>query len=284
MDRREIKFLEKTAYEMRQDVVHMGPRANITPHIAPAFSCADIVAALYFKFMKLNPQDPKDPDRDRFVISKGHACMILYAALARRGFFPQDWLWNVKNVGSKLQGHPDMNKTPGVDSTSGSLGNGLSMALGMAMALKYQKNYNRKVFCIIGDGDSQEGMIWEAAAMASTRRVDNLIAILDFNHLQGSGQVEDIINMEPVVDRWKSFGWNVMEVNGHCMEDICTKLDIAVHYHGKPTILIAHTVKGKGVSFMEHNNAWHARGLKDSEYAQAIEELQTRINQIEEET
>lgn len=283
MDRRKIKELEKTAYELRLDTIHMGPRSGNVPHLGPALSCADFVTALYFNFMHVDPKNPHWEDRDRFVISKGHACLIVYAALARLGFFPTEELWKVKQCNAMLQGHPDMKKIPGIDATSGSLGNGLSFALGIALALRYEKKKSH-VYCVLGDGDSQEGMIWEAAMLAGARHVDNLTAILDYNHLQGSGAVDQILPMEPMADKWKSFGWHVLEMNGHSMEDICNKIDMARRFPGQPTIIIAHTTKGKGVSFMENNNAWHARAMTDAEYAQAVDELQKRIHEIEQES
>ena len=223
MDRKELKFLKKTAYEIREDVIHMGPRSGNVPHIGPALSCTDIVTTLYFKYMNVDPANPHWDGRDRFVISKGHACLAVYAALAKKGYFPTEELWKVKSVNAMLQGHPDMKKIPGIDATSGSLGNGLSFALGMAIGLKYQKN-PAHVYCILGDGDSQEGMIWEAAMFAGAHRYDNLTAILDYNHQQGSGSVEEILSMEPMADKWKSFNWNVLEANGHDFEDLANKI------------------------------------------------------------
>ena len=283
MDRKEVKYLEQTACEIRRDVIHMGPRSGNVPHIGPALSCTDIITALYFNIMDVDPKNPHWEDRDRFVISKGHACLSLYAALAKKDYFPTEELWKVKQCNAMLQGHPDMKKIPGIDATSGSLGNGLSFALGIAMAVKYQQK-NSRVYALLGDGDSQEGMIWEAAMLAGSRRVDNLVAVLDYNHLQGSGSTDQILSMEPLADKWRSFNWNVMEANGHSMEDLVNKLEIAKHYHGRPTIIIAHTVKGKGVSFMENNNAWHARPLTDDEYAQAIRELDEKLAQIAQES
>lgn len=279
MDQKECKRLELAATQLRKDVIQIGKKIVI--HAGGSLSCADIVAALYYKIMSVKPSDPHWEDRDRFVISKGHSCLTVYAALAELGFFPREELWNAKEVGSILQGHPDMKKTPGIDATSGSLGNGLSFALGIALALKYQKK-NSQVYCLIGDGDSQEGMIWEAAMLAGAKRTDNLVAILDYNHLQGSGVVEDIIPMEPLADKWAAFGWNVLAVNGHDMADIVSKLETAKNYHGRPTIIIAHTVKGKGVSFMENNNRFHASPLSAEEYEQAMRELDAHMAEIQE--
>ena len=274
MDRNEIRRLEMAAVQLRRDVLDIGKKIVI--HAGGSLSCADIVAALYFRCMNIDPANPHWEDRDRFVMSKGHSCLVQYAALAELGFFPKDELWHAKEVGSILQGHPDMKKTPGVDATRGSLGNGLSFALGIALALKYQKK-TAQVYALIGDGDAQEGMIWEAAMLAGARRTDNLIAILDYNHLQGSGVVEDIIPMEPLADKWASFGWNVLQVNGHNMSDVVDRLEMARDYHGRPTVIIAHTVKGKGVSFMENNNKWHASPVTPEEYQQAAAELDAQM-------
>ncbi|MCC8189934.1 MAG: transketolase [Planctomycetes bacterium] len=264
-----IEYLMAIARDLRKDIVEIAFRAQGPSHPGPALSCIDFVTALYFQVMTIDPNDPKREDRDRFVLSKGHAAPALYAALARRGFFPREWLWTLRSPGSALQGHPCMKKTPGVDMTSGSLGNGLAAALGMALYGK-QRRLPYRVFCLLGDGECQEGVVWEAAAAAPALRADNLVAIVDYNHFQSCGATEDIVPMEPFADKWRSFNWNVLTMNGHNLPDILNTLDIAVHYRGRPTAIIAHTVKGKGVSFMEHDNSWHQKIPTPEEYEQAM--------------
>jgi transketolase len=260
------------AREIRKDIIEIAFKAQGPSHPAPALSCADILAALYFKIMKIDPANPRWEERDRFILSKGHACPALYATLAERGYFDKSLLYTVRRLNSKLQGHPDMNKTPGVDMTSGSLGNGLSTGLGIAMALKIKK-IQSNVFVVIGDGELQEGENWEAAMAAPKFGIDNLVAIVDYNHLQSCGYTDQTLPLEPLRDKWEAFGWKVFEMNGHNMEDIVNKLEIAVRFQGRPIVLIAHTVKGKGVSFMENSNAWHAKIPTQAQYEQALREL-----------
>ena len=280
--KKEINELKKMACTMRMDVVHMGPRSGNVPHVGPAFSCADIVSALYFHFMNVRPEDPHWEDRDRFVISKGHGALCVYSALAHRGFFSVDELWKIKQVGAMLQGHPDMKKIPGIDATTGSLGNGMSFALGIAAAMNLGKK-SGKVYCLLGDGEAQEGIVWEAAMYAGAKKLDNFITILDYNHQQGSGVVDDIIDMEPLKDCWKKFGWRVLEINGNCMEEVCSALEMAQVFHGGPTLIVAHTIKGNGVSFMEDNNDWHSKMVNEEEYKTAIAELEAQYKSLEEE-
>ncbi len=242
-------------------------------HPGGSLSCADIIAALYFKELRIDPSRPSWSKRDRFVLSKGHACPALYAALALRGFFPLRQLATLRKTDSSLQGHPDPRCTTGIESTSGSLGQGLSIALGMALAARLRK-MGYRVFCLLGDGDLQEGQTWEAASLASHLKMDNLIAIVDYNELQGEGSVHEIHDVEPLVGRWQAFGWQAIEVDGHSIPSILSAFDQAKRSRGKPTVVIAHTIKGKGVSFMENNNEWHgSRGLSDEELAAAINEL-----------
>jgi transketolase len=264
-------FLREKAREIRKDIIEIAYKAG-PAHQGGALSCADIMAALYFKILKVDPANPRWEERDRFILSKGHACPVLYATLAERGYFDKSLLYSVRRINSLLQGHPDMNKTPGVDMTSGSLGNGLSIGLGMALALKIRQ-IQSNVFVILGDGELQEGEVWEAAMAAPRQGVDNLIAIVDYNHLQASGSIDQILPVEPLQAKWEAFGWKVFEINGHNMDDIITKLEMAVGFKGRPTVLIAHTIKGKGVSFMENNIAWHGRIPTQEEYEQALTEL-----------
>lgn len=267
-----IADLKRIALEIRRDIVEMAYKATGPSHPAPSLSVADIVTALYFHFMELDPKNPQWEDRDRFILSKGHAAPVLYAALAKKGFFPRDWLWTLRSVGSKLQGHPVMNKTPGIDMTSGSLGNGLSAGLGMALYLK-QRGKCAKVFVMLGDGECQEGLVWEAAISAPALKADNLIAIVDYNHFQSCGSIEDIVPMEPFAGKWRAFNWNVLTMNGHDMVDIVRTLEIATRYRGHPTVIIAHTVKGFGVDYMENDNTWHQKTPTKAEYERAMTEL-----------
>ena len=268
----DYKLLAEKANLLRQDIIEMAFKSPGTSHPGPALSCADIVAVLYFGMMKLRPQEPHWEDRDRFVLSKGHACPALYAALAELGYFSKEEFYHFRGVHGMLQGHPDMKKIPGVDMTSGSLGNGFSVAAGMAYALKL-KNNPAHVYALLGDGESQEGMVWESAMEAPILGLDNLTAIIDYNHYQSCGATDDIISMEPFAEKWKAFNWNVMEMNGHDIPDIVSKLEQARNFHGRPTVIIAHTIKGKGVSFMEHNNEWHSKRPTQEQYIQAMEEL-----------
>lgn len=271
---RELLGLKKRAVQLRRDIIEMSAHCgNGAIHVGPALSCADIMAALYFKILRIDPGNPSWEERDRFILSKGHGYAALYAALAERGYFPREELMTARGINSRLQGHPVLGKTPGVDMVSGSLGNGLSCGLGIAMALKLQGRKHTKVYVILGDGEIQEGMVWEAAMAAPNKRIDNLVAIVDYNHYQSCGDVDEINSLHPIVDKWKSFGWKVMEMNGHDMDDIVSKLSIAKEFSGRPVCIIAHTVKGKGVSFIEHNNKWHARICTEEEYSLAMAEL-----------
>ena len=267
-----IKELKLQAIQTRRDILNQGPRCGCRVHVAPGLSCADIVTALYFDILNIRPDQPDWQERDRFVISKGHACPALYSVLARRGYFPEEELWRAKNLHSMLQGHPDMRKTPGVDMTSGSLGNGMATGFGIALGMKYLKLKSR-VFVLLGDGDSQEGVVWEAAMAAPNKHCDNLKVIIDYNHLQSSGSVDEIMSMEPLADKWKAFNWKVFEMNENDMEDVVRTLRMAYSFQGRPVAVIAHTVKGKGVSFIENNNAWHSKLPTEDELQRAMREL-----------
>jgi transketolase len=268
----EITDLREKAREIRKDIMEIAYKAQGPSHEGPSLSCTDILTALYFKIMKIDPANPRWEKRDRLVLSKGHACPALYSALAERGYFDKELLYTVRCLNSKLQGHPDMNKTSGIDMTSGSLGNGLSTGLGIALALRIRK-IRSNVFVILGDGESQEGEVWEAAMATPRLGIDNLIAIVDYNHLQSGGYTDQILSLEPLRAKWEAFGWKVFEMNGHNMEDIVNKLEMAVSFQGRPVVLIAHTIKGKGVSFMENNHIWHGRIPTQAEYEQALSEL-----------
>ena len=256
---------------MRKDIVRMiGAAKSGNP--GGSLSAADIVASLYFKVMRHDPANPKWPDRDRFVLSKGHAGPVLYAALAESGYFPVEELMTFRKINSRLQGHPDMNKTPGVEFSTGSLGHGLGAAVGMAIAGKLD-NRDYRVFAMIGDGESQEGAIWEAGMAAAHYKLDNLTAILDHNGLQIDGPNVEVMGLEPVADKWRAFGWNVIEIDGHDFGQILGALDPSRKDPGKPTMIIARTTKGKGVSFMENAVDWHGKAPRPEEVEQAIAEL-----------
>lgn len=266
-----VQELENKAKALRKDViVSMG--VGVAGHIGGSNSSADIVAALYFYKMKYDPANPKMEDRDRFLLSKGHVAILQYAALAEAGFFPVEDLKTTKDIGSHLQGHPDVLKTPGIEAGTGSLGQGLSIGLGMALGMKLDK-INRKVYVLIGDGETGEGQIWEAALAASHYKADNLIAIVDRNGLQANGKTEDRMNSACLEEKWKSFGWEVININGHNMEEILQALDETDEMKGKPTVIIADTVKGQGVSFAENVVSFHNSPLTEEQYQQALQEL-----------
>jgi transketolase len=266
-----IEELKEMAVNIRCDIIEMIATAK-AGHPGGSLSAADVVTALYFRVMRLDPGNPDWPDRDRFILSKGHACPVWYAALAERGYFDKSHLGTLRQLNSILQGHPDMRKTPGIDMTAGSLGHGLSAGLGMALSGKLrEKGYH--VWVIIGDGESQEGSIWEAAMAAAKWKADNLTAILDRNHLQNDDCVDTEMPIEPLADKWRAFGWHVLEIDGHDMEEVVETLERAKTIKGKPTIIIAHTIKGKGVSFMENVVEWHGKAPCKEEAQQALEEI-----------
>ena len=251
---------KKFACQIRKDVVTMIHQGG-EGHPGPALSVADILAVLYNDFLNIDPKRPKWNERDRFILSKGHACPVLYAALARKGFISTDEYPTLRRYGSRLQGHPDI-KTPGVDMTSGSLGNGLSIGLGMALASRMQ-NIDNYVYVVTGDGELQEGVLWEAVNAAAKYRADRLIAFIDNNGMQSGGTVAEVGNMTNIAKRFEAFGWHVQEIDGHDIEAIYKAVIAAQNEKGIPSAIVAHTVKGKGVPFMEHNNAWH-KGTPDA--------------------
>jgi transketolase len=242
-------------------------------HLGGSFSAAEIMAAMYFHQLRIDPKNPDWPDRDRFVASKGHCAPVYYAALAQAGFFPKEWLKSFRQIGSRLQGHPDRNKLPGVDMNSGPLGHGLSVGVGLALSGRL-RGAGYRTYVLLGDGESQAGIVWEAAMTASKYKVDNLTAILDYNGVQLDGPVCNVMPLEPLVDKWRAFGWHVFEIDGHNIHEILDTLDAAPGIHSKPTMVIAHTVKGKGVSFMENDCAWHGRAPNEEEFERALAELQ----------
>ncbi len=263
--------LEGIARKVRIHIVKSTHEAG-SGHPGGSLSSADILTALYFEIMDHRPDEPKWDDRDRFVLSKGHAAPALYGALAEAGYFPDDKLMTLRKLESDLQGHPDMRKTVGVDASTGSLGQGLSIACGMALAAKIDRDAFY-VYAICGDGEIQSGQIWEAAMFASHHKLDNLIVFLDRNQLQIDGSTEDVISIEPLVSKWKSFGWHVQEIDGHDMEEIVDAVNEAKEKDGKPSMIIAHTVKGKGITFMEGSLAFHGKAANDEQLEIALEEL-----------
>ena len=263
--------LKKIANQIRIDIIEEVYRGK-SGHPGGSLSCADILAVLYFNQMNINPQEPKSEQRDRFVLSKGHCSPALYGALAERGYFDRELLLTFRGVESILQGHPDMKKIPGVDMSTGSLGQGLSCANGMAMASKLDHNGNR-VYCLMGDGEIEEGQIWEAAMSASQYKLDNLCVIVDNNNLQIDGTVEEVMSSYPIDKKFESFGFHVINIDGHNMKQIIDAFDEAKTVKGKPTAIIAKTVKGKGVSFMENAVGWHGKAPNEEEYNTAIQEL-----------
>ncbi len=273
LDPKQLKELKSIARLLRIDVLKMLNEAG-SGHTGGSLSAVEIITALYFYKMRHNPKNPKWPDRDRFVLSKGHGAPALYAALARCGYFDFSELMTLRKMGSILQGHPDMNFTPGIDISTGSLGQGLSMANGMALALRLDRRPSR-VYVLLGDGEIQEGQVWEAAMAAVHYRLDNLCAIIDYNRLQIDGRVEEVMNIEPIADKWTSFGWEVFLVDGHDFEKIITAFDKAEKVKEKPSLLIARTIKGKGVSFFEDKVEYHGVAPTNDELERALEELKT---------
>ena len=263
--------LEKIAVEVRKGIVTSVHSAK-SGHPGGSLSAADIFTYLYFVEMHVDPANPKDENRDRFVLSKGHVAPGLYAALAQRGFFPVEELTGLRHIGSMLQGHPDMKHIPGVDMSSGSLGQGFSAAVGMALAGKMDgKDY--RVYALAGDGEIQEGQIWEASMFAGARKLDNLVLIVDNNGLQIDGNIADVCSPYPIEDKFRAFNFHVITINGHDFDEIAAALKEARETKGMPTAIIAKTVKGKGVSFMENEAGWHGKAPNDEEYAIAIEDL-----------
>ena len=272
MDEAKRKELEEMARKIRVDIVEMLCEAG-SGHPGGSLSLADIFSYLYFSgILNIDPKNPAKRDRDRVVLSKGHGCPVWYAALAEKGYFDKSHLKTLRKYGSILQGHPDMNKTPGVDMTTGSLGQGLSCAVGMAIGAKLDR-LDCNIFAIVGDGECDEGQIWEAAMAASHYKLGNLIAILDRNGLQIDGYTKDIMKSEPLIDKWKSFGWEVIEINGHNFDEIDDSINKAISVKSKPVCIIANTVKGKGVSFMEDECGWHGKAPSEDEKDKALGDI-----------
>ena len=267
----DYKQYEEIASRVRVDIVKAVHKAG-SGHPGGSLSAADIVTALYFKEMNIDPQNPRMEGRDKFILSKGHAGPVQYAALAERGYFPKEEILELRKLGNKFQGHPNMHKVPGVEMSTGSLGQGISVAAGMAMANKLDGNPGR-VYVMLGDGEIQEGLVWEAAMSAAHYKLDNLVGILDWNGLQIDGKNENVMTVTPVDEKFKSFGWNVVVIDGHDFEQIFAAFDQARACKGQPTMIIAKTVKGKGVSFMENEAGWHGKAPNAEQIEQAVAEL-----------
>ena len=268
---KDVKELEKIANNVRIGIIESVYAAK-SGHPGGSLSIADILTVLYFNQMNIDETKPQDKSRDRLVLSKGHCAPALYSTLAERGFFEKGLLKTLRNINGKLQGHPDMNKIPGVDMTTGSLGQGLSAANGMAMASKLGKEGIR-VYCICGDGEMEEGQIWEAAMSSSHYKLDNLCLIIDNNNLQIDGNVDKVMNIYPLDEKFRSFGFEVIQVDGHNIAELINAFEQAKKVKGKPTAIIANTIKGKGVSFMENQAGWHGKSPNQEEYEQSMQEL-----------
>lgn len=267
-----MNSLKRKANEIRKGIIK-GVHSAKSGHPGGSLSAADIFTYLYFEEMNIDPADPKNPDRDRFVLSKGHVAPGYYATLAERGFFPKEDLTTLRHIGSHLQGHPCIAHTPGVDMSSGSLGQGISAAVGMALAAKLQ-NKDYRVYTLLGDGEIQEGQVWEASMFAGHKKLDNLVVIVDNNGLQIDGNIEDVCSPYPIADKFKAFNFNVVEIDGHDFDQIADAFKAARECKGMPTAIIAKTVKGKGVSFMENQASWHGSAPNDEQFEIAMKDLE----------
>jgi len=277
MKRPDILELKKKAIEIRKDILKMLTLAG-SGHTGGSLSLVEILLALYYYKLKINSSRPEWKERDRLLLSKGHGCPALYAVLADKGYFPKEKLWGLRKLGSQLQGHPQLGLA-GIEISSGSLGQGLSIANGMALALRLDK-INARVYCLMGDGETNEGQVWEAVMTASHYKLDSVSAIIDCNKLQIDGFCCEIKDMEPYLHKWKDFGWHAIETDGHDLEKLMDSLDEAESIKGKPTVIVAHTVKGKDVSFIENKVEWHGIAPKKEEYERAVKELDEKLKKI----
>jgi transketolase len=275
----EIANIEKASVKIREDVIRMLLEAG-SGHSAGSLGTADIFASLYFKILNINPEKPEDPDRDRFILSNGHICPVWYATLAHRGYFHKHDLKKLRKLGSTLQGHPHNLSAPGIENSSGSLGQGLSQAVGMALAAKMDKK-KYFVYCMTGDGELDEGQNWEAAMFASAHKIDNLIWIVDRNNIQQDGYTEDVLPLEPLRDKLEAFGWYVIEIDGHNVEEIINSCNMAKTILERPVVIIAHTIAGHGVDFMEYKFEWHGKPPNKKEAKNALTQLRTLEGKIE---
>ena len=268
--------LQEIAKNIRTSIIEM-LNASQSGHPGGSLSAVEILTTLYFKEMKVDVKNPRWEDRDRFVLSKGHATPVLYSTLAEKGFFPKEELINFRKISTMLQGHPDMKDIPGVDMTTGSLGQGLAAANGMALAGKLD-NKDYRVYAMVGDGESQEGIIWEAAMLSAHYKLDNLTVFLDHNGLQIDGETKNIMNVDPIDEKFKAFGWHVININGHSYDEIHKAIDEAKNTKGKPTMIVSKTIKGKGVAFMENQAGWHGKAPNTEETKLALEEIGGGLN------
>ncbi|WP_044039311.1 transketolase [Clostridium bornimense] len=264
-------MLGEKANIVRQDIINMLTESS-SGHPGGSLSCTDILVTLYFNEMRYDVKNPNDENRDRFVLSKGHAAPALYATLSEAGFFPKEELMTLRKINSKLQGHPNMNYVPGVDMSTGSLGQGISTAVGMALAGKLDKK-DYRVYTILGDGELEEGQVWEATMCAAHYKLDNLTAFVDYNGLQIDGNVTDVMNPEPISNKFEAFNWNVISIDGHNYEEILSAINEAKNVKDKPTVIVCKTVKGKGVSFMENQCGWHGTAPNKEQCEAAMKEL-----------
>ena len=270
-----VADLAKLAYEARMQVLNMVYKHQ-TGHIGGAFSIAEFLVALFFHHLSLDPQNPAWPERDRLLFSKGHACAMLYTCLAYRGFFPIALLDTFRELDSKLQGHPERTLVPGIEIPAGPLGHGVAIGAGMALNAKLEGS-KRKIYTILGDGEINAGLVWEGALIAAKNKLDNLTVILDYNGVQQTGTTNEVLPTGPIADKWRSFGWEVIETNGHNMRSVLDTLDLADEIHLYPKIIIARTTKGKGISFMEMEPYWHGSSPSEQQYQAGMKELQTEV-------
>ena len=270
-----IEELYKTSNKLKQTVIDMLTEAG-SGHTAGSLGTAEIFTALYFQILNIDPKKPYKKDRDRFLLSNGHICPIWYATLSERGFFPKSELWKLRKINSKLQGHPKKNTLPGIENTSGSLGQGLSQAIGVAVAAKMD-NLNYRIYCMTGDGELDEGQIWESAMFAPNKKLNNITWIIDRNSIQSDGKTEDVMPLENLKDKLESFNWFVIEINGHSIEEVISACKMAKSITQRPTAIIAHTIPGEGIEFMENNYKWHGKVPSKKEAIAAKEELRSII-------
>ncbi len=276
-----IKFLEEIANTIRQDCIESVVNAG-SGHVAGPLDMADIFTALYFHILKHDPKNPEWEERDRLILSNGHICPVRYAAMARAGYFPVEELKTLRKLGTRLQGHPHRTALPGVETTSGPLGSGLSQAVGMAIAAKMDKK-KCNVYCLMSDGEQQCGQTWEAAMLAGKWKLDNLTALIDRNNIQIDGMTEDIMPLEPLRAKYEAFNWHVIEINGHSFQEIVNAFETAWAVYEKPVLIIAHTIAGKGVDFMEFQYPWHSKAFKPEEAKSALDQLRTLGGKIKSE-
>ncbi len=278
LEEQKIKFLEEIAARIRYDTVEMVINAG-SGHIAGPLDMADIFTAMYFHILRHDPKKPDWPERDRLILSNGHICPVMYAAMAHAGYFPKEELKTLRKLGSRLQGHPHRTALPGLETTSGPLGSGLSQAVGMAIGFKMDKKPNQ-VYCLMSDGEHQEGQVWEAAMLAGKLKLDNLTAIIDRNNIQIDGMTEDVMPLEPFREKYEAFNWHVLEINGHDMREIVNAVETARAVYEKPVAIIAHTIPGKGVDFMEFKYQWHSKTFSKEEAHEALKQLRTLRGKI----